>query len=80
MNLARKMRLLVEALAHRPFAPRPARSGLEDKEDADQGQEPRPDRAERGTRPPVEDTGRVADLIAQKRQGEADQAGAPRAR
>ncbi len=68
MNLVRKMRLLVEALAHRPFAPRPDRDDLEGKGDAGQSREPRPDRAELGARPPVEDVERVADLIAQERR------------
>ena len=73
MGLLDKVRILVGALAHKPFMPRP------EKVDLDSGSEPPRDEVERqdgaaleAPEAGVEDTDRVVDLIAQRRQEEAD--------
>ena len=71
MGLFDKVRILVGALVHKPFMPRPERVNLE----KDEG--PEIPVARRNLEPVaeeegLEDTERVAVLIAQKRQDEAD--------
>jgi hypothetical protein len=73
MGLLDKVRILVGALVHKPFTPRP------EKVDLDGGLEPRRDGVVRhagaeleAPEAGVEDTERVADLIAQRRQEEGD--------
>ena len=70
MGLFDKVRILVGALVHKPFAPRPERVNLDEEKSAERTP-PRKSDA-----PPAEKTAenteRVADLIAQKRQDEAD--------
>jgi hypothetical protein len=62
MSLLRKIRVLVGALAHRPFMPRPEKVDLsQDREQP--GEESQPE---------VADTERVADLLVQQRREEAD--------
>jgi hypothetical protein len=62
MSLLRKIRVLVGALAHRPFMPRPEKVDLsQDREQP--GEESQPE---------VADTERVADLLAQQQREEAD--------
>jgi hypothetical protein len=72
MSLWHKVRVLVGALAHKPFMPRP------DKVDLDGGAERTPEGKRRrevsgpGAREPaVDDTERVADLIARQKRNEA---------
>ena len=67
MSLLRKIRLLVGALAHRPFMPRPDKVDLS--QDTDRpGEEPELEPSQPG----VADTERVADLLAQRQRKEAD--------
>jgi len=81
MSLFRKVRTLVGALVHKPLTPRPDKIPLDKPEDSSQGRRKEPDRVGLNAQaPPVEDAERVADLIAQKRQNGAGQAGAPRSR
>ncbi len=66
MDLLRKVRILVEALAHKPFTPPSEKAaGLPEEQKAHHDRaalaEPKPEAAE---------TERVADLIARQRQGE----------
>lgn len=73
MGLLDKVRILVGALVHKPFMPRPERADQEERPVPRQDGAARQDGAlleapETG----VEDTDRVADLIAQRRQDEAD--------
>jgi hypothetical protein len=69
MDLLHKVRILVGALAHKPFMPRPEK--LDPEEVA--GQEP-PKRSPRDVskleeqKPGVGDTDRVADLIVQRKK------------
>jgi hypothetical protein len=81
LDLFRKVRTLVGALAHKPFTSRPDKVPLDKPGDSSQDRGKEPDREMLNAQaPPVEDAERVADLIAQKRQEGADQAGAPKAR
>jgi hypothetical protein len=73
MDLLRKVRVLVGALAHRPFMPRP------EKVDLSKGADPPQEEAARRNRsgleaqqPQVPDTERVADLITQRESEEVD--------
>jgi hypothetical protein len=73
MGLLDKVRILVGALVHKPTTPRP------EKVDLDGGSDPRQDGVVRqdgaalqAPEDGVEDTDRVADLIAQRYQEEAD--------
>jgi hypothetical protein len=80
MDLIRKLRVLVGALARTPFMPRPEKVDLEqDKEHpgpaAAQPSEPaarRPGAEPELQQPQVTDTERVADLIARQQRQEAD--------
>jgi hypothetical protein len=74
MSLLRKVRVLVGALVHKPFMPRPEGVDLEQGSDASQEKATRAGRTTLETQgPEVRDEERVADLIAQQRQEEADQ-------
>ena len=68
MSLLRKVRVLVGALVHKPFTPRPERVDLAEGRDPVQKDTPRQ------TEPAADvvDSERVADLIARK---QSDQAG-----
>jgi hypothetical protein len=71
MSLLRKMRVLVGALVHKPFTPRPEKVDLsEDPALSPQKTAPHisPDLTER--QPGVTDTERVADLIAEQKREE----------
>jgi hypothetical protein len=71
MGLFHKVRTLVGALVHKPFMPRPEKVALDEGEDKAAAREAAADRrlAEEG-QGEVDDTGRVADLIAQQQRGE----------
>jgi hypothetical protein len=71
MSLLHKVRVLVGALVHKPFAPRPERVDLDEGSGTlPEGGIPR-DRSElEGRAPQATDTDRVADLIAQRQQEE----------
>lgn len=62
MSLLRKVRVLVGALVHKPFTPRPEKADLDEGRDLAQQGAPRP--AEPAA--DVVDSERVADLIARK--------------
>jgi hypothetical protein len=69
MDLLTKVRILVGAVAHKPFAPRP------EKPDPQEDAEPSPAGTARRDlsrleeqKPQVKDTERVADLIARQKQ------------
>jgi hypothetical protein len=66
MGLFHKVRILVGALVHKPFMPRPEKVAMDET-----GDEPSADRrpAEEG-QGEVADTERVADLIARQQGGE----------
>jgi hypothetical protein len=69
MGLLHKMRVLVGALVHKPFAPRPQKVDLD--EESDMPQEGKPVRdgsALQAQEQQVTDTERVADLIAQQQR------------
>ena len=69
MGFLHKVRILVGALVHKPFTPRPERVNL------DEGPEkpvPRRNLEPAAEEEGLEDTERVADLIARERQDEAD--------
>lgn len=69
MSLWRKVRVLVGALARKPFTPRPERIDLDDERYAPKEETLRGDSSElEAGEPVVSDTGRVADLIAQQEQ------------
>ena len=77
MDLVRKLRVLVGALARRPFMPRPDKVDLRQSRegpgpDADQSREPAARRPGSELEPEVTDTERVADLIARQQREEAD--------
>ena len=70
MGFIDKVRILVGALVHKPFAPKPERVDL------DEGAKPKERTAQASTDPVaedtvLEDTDRVADLIAQRTRDEA---------
>ena len=69
MGLLRKVRVLVGALVHKPFAPRPERVDL-DKElgTPQEGETGRDSSALEAQEVEVPDTERVADLIAQRQR------------
>jgi hypothetical protein len=73
MGLLRKVRVLVGALVHKPFVPRPEKVDL-DKESAtpQEGETDRDSSALEAQEPEVTDTERVADLIAQRQRDEED--------
>lgn len=69
MDLFHKVRVLVGALAHKPFAPRPDSTTADHNEETSKGREREPARSElKRQQPSTEDAERVADLIAQKRR------------
>jgi hypothetical protein len=68
MGLLRKIGILVGALVHKPFMPKPEKVELHDK--PRKGTARRDGAAIEAQQPQVEDTGRVADLIAQQQQEE----------
>jgi hypothetical protein len=71
MNLFHKVRVLVGALAHKPFTPRPESRSTDSTESPGQAGENRAAPPELTQQQPgVEDAERVADLIAQKRRNE----------
>jgi hypothetical protein len=70
MGLFHKVRILMGALVHKPFMPRPEKVALD--EAREEGSAPEvadQDLAKEG-QGAVADTGRVADLIAQQQRGE----------
>jgi hypothetical protein len=67
MGLLRKVQVLVGALVHKPFMPRPEKADVEERESAAPG--PRPSPPEPVAE--VVDTERVADLIARRQQDKA---------
>ena len=73
MGLLRKVRVLVGALVHKPFVPKPERIELEERSDSTQkeavGRESSTPSARSAEEP---DKARVADLIANQRQDWAD--------
>ena len=72
MGLLRKVRVLVGALVHRPFMPRPEKIELPQKPDAAPLGEPGPELpALEAEGQQVPDEGRVADLIAEQQRREA---------
>lgn len=69
MSLWRKVRVLVEALAHRPFMPRPEKLDLDGGTASEKREQER--HAPQGLatqEPEVQDTERVADLIDRQRE------------
>jgi hypothetical protein len=70
MGLFDKVRILVSALVHKPFAPGPDREEVS-KEPATGETMPRDSSSPAREKDLVEDTGRVADLISQRSQDEA---------
>jgi hypothetical protein len=73
MGLLRKVRVLVGALVHKPFAPRPERVNLDKESGAPQEGETGHDSSALETQgPAATDTERVADLIAQRQRDEED--------
>ena len=73
MGLLDKVRILVGALVHKPFTPRTEKVDLDGGSEPRQGGVVRQDGTALGApEAGVEDTDRVADLIAQRRQEEAD--------
>ena len=69
MGLLRKVRVLMGALVHRPFMPRPEKIELPQKPEAAQQGEPGQALETEGQQ--VTDEGRVADLIAEQQRREA---------
>ncbi len=67
MSLLRKVRVLVGALVHKPFTPRPEKVDLEE----DESRQAEASLAKK--EPEVADSERVADLIAEGRRAKADQ-------
>jgi hypothetical protein len=73
MGLLDKVRILVGALVHRPFTPRPEKAALEERAEPPQESGVYHDGAAlEAPEAGIEDTGRVADLLAQQRRQEAD--------
>ena len=73
MSFLHKMRVLVSALAHKPFMPRPEKTDLDDEPNAPQGAAPGQDAAAlEASQVQAEDTERVADLIARRQREKAD--------
>lgn len=73
MDLLRKVRVLVGALAHRPFMPRPEKVDLSKGADPAQEGPASQNRSGLEAQPPrATDTERVADLITQRQSEEAD--------
>ncbi len=73
MGLLGKVRVLVGALVHKPFAPRPEKVDLDERSEAPrEGNEPQESVSRQAPDTRVEDSDRVADLIAQQRQDEAN--------
>jgi len=73
MGLLDKVRILVGALVHKPFAPRPEKVDLEERPDAPQESGVhREGAALEAPEAEIKDTDRVADLLAQQRREEAD--------
>lgn len=73
MGLLRKVRVLVGALVHKPFAPRPEKVDLDkDSNTPQEGEIGRDSSALEAQEPEVTDTERVADLIAQRQREEGD--------
>jgi len=71
MGLLRKVRVLVGALVHKPFAPRPEKVDLDRESDTPQEGEAHHDNMDLETQEPeVTDTERVADLIARRQREE----------
>lgn len=71
MSLLRKVRVLVGALVHKPFMPKPERVDLHDK--PEQSPQETTQRKNAGLEAPpsqAEDTERVADLIVRQQQEE----------
>jgi hypothetical protein len=72
MGLLDKVRILVGALVHKPFTPRPEKANLDGHpEPPRDGSEPRERVLPQAMEAAVEDTDRVADLIARQRHEEA---------
>jgi hypothetical protein len=71
MGLFHKVRILMGALVHKPFMPRPEKVALDEAGDEPAAPAAGPDHklAEEG-QAEVADTGRVADLIARQQRGE----------
>lgn len=73
MGLLGKVRVLVGALVRKPFTPRPEKVLLEERrESSREGNEPQESVSRQAPDTRVEDSDRVADLIAQQRQDEAN--------
>jgi hypothetical protein len=73
MGLLDKVRILVGALVHKPFMPTPERVDLEERAEPSQESSVHQDGAAlEAPEAGIEDTDRVADLLAQQRQQEAD--------
>jgi len=71
MGLFHKVRILVGALVHKPFMPRPEKVALDEAGDKPPAPAAGPDRRLAEESPgEVADTGRVADLIARQQRGE----------
>jgi hypothetical protein len=72
MSLLHKVRILMGALARRPFMPRPERVNLDDGPDSPRDEAQPADRVPLDAQEPeAQDTERVADLIAQQKRDEA---------
>jgi hypothetical protein len=73
MGLLRKVRVLMGALVHKPFAPRPEKVDLDKESSTPQGGEiGRDSSALEAQESDVTDTERVADLIARRQREEGD--------
>jgi hypothetical protein len=73
MGLLDKVRILVGALVHKPFTPRPEKVDLDGRAEPPQESSVHQDGAAlEAPEAGIEDTDRVADLLAQQRREEAD--------
>jgi hypothetical protein len=69
MDLLHKVRILVGALAHKPFMPRPEKLEPEEAAGQEQPKRSQPDVSKlEEQKPGVGDTDRVADLIVQRKK------------
>jgi hypothetical protein len=70
MDLLSKVRILVGAVAHKPFAPRPEKPDPQEETESSPAGPVRRDlsRLEEEQEPQVKETERVADLIARQKQ------------
>jgi hypothetical protein len=72
MDLFHKVRVLAGALVHKPFSSRPRESDSEQSAEQPDAKAARRDVSElEKPRPRVEDSDRVADLIARRKDGES---------